>query len=181
MAADMKQTIAQAAKTLLMEKNVKRLTVKDIVEECQITRQAFYYHFEDIPDLFRWMLKRDTERTMLEAQSLKSGEQRLRYLFTMAINALPYMKKGMESNYRDELEKFLTQYIQRLFERVCDEEGLYQDCTRFEVKLILRYHCQAILGLLWGWTDADTKNLDQIVHVVYRLMTEGISPRGKEE
>ena len=181
MAADMKQTIAQAAKTLLMEKNVKRLTVKDIVEECQITRQAFYYHFEDIPDLFRWMLKRDTERTMLEAQSLKSGEQRLRYLFTMAINALPYMKKGMESNYRDELEKFLTQYIQRLFERVCDEEGLYQDCTRFEVKLILRYHSQAILGLLWGWTDADTKNLDQIVHVVYRLMTEGISPRGKVE
>lgn len=157
MAADMKQTIAQAAKTLLMEKNVKKLTVKDIVEECQITRQAFYYHFEDIPDLFRWMLKRDTERTMLEAQSLKSGEQRLRYLFTMAINALPYMKKGMESNYRDELEKFLTQYIQRLFERVCDEEGLYQDCTRFEVKLILRYHSQAILGLLWGWTDADSK------------------------
>ena len=181
MAADMKQTIAQAAKTLLMEKNVKKLTVKDIVEECQITRQAFYYHFEDIPDLFRWMLERDTERTMLEAQSLKSGEQRLRYLFTMAINDLPYMKKGMESNYRDELEKFLTQYIQRLFERVCDEEGLYQDCTRFEVKLILRYHSQAILGLLWGWTDADTKNLDQIVHVGYRLMTEGISPRGKEE
>ena len=181
MAADMKQTIAQAAKNLLMEKNVKKLTVKDIVEECQITRQAFYYHFEDIPDLFRWMLERDTERTMLEAQSLKSGEQRLRYLFTMAINALPYMKKGMESNYRDELEKFLTQYIQRLFERVCDEEGLYQDCTRFEVKLILRYHSQAILGLLWGWTDADTKNLDQIVHVVYRLMTEGISPRGTEE
>ena len=65
MAADMKQTIAQAAKTLLMEKNVKKLTVKDIVEECQITRQAFYYHFEDIPDLFRWMLERDTERTML--------------------------------------------------------------------------------------------------------------------
>ena len=74
----MKQTIAQAAKILLMEKNVKKLTVKDIVEECQITRQAFYYHFEDIPDLFRWMLERDTERTMLEAQSLKSGEQRLR-------------------------------------------------------------------------------------------------------
>ena len=70
MAADMKQTIAQAAKTLLMEKNVKKLTVKDIVEECQITRQAFYYHFEDIPDLFRWMLERDTARTMLVAQSL---------------------------------------------------------------------------------------------------------------
>ena len=31
MATDMKETIAQAAKTLLLDKNVKRLTVKDIV------------------------------------------------------------------------------------------------------------------------------------------------------
>ena len=52
MPTDMKETIAEAAKRLLMEKHVKKLTVKDIVEECQITRQAFYYHFEDIPDLF---------------------------------------------------------------------------------------------------------------------------------
>ena len=47
----MKKTIAEAASNLLFEKKVKKLTVKDIVEECHITRQAFYYHFEDIPDL----------------------------------------------------------------------------------------------------------------------------------
>lgn len=175
-AADMKETIAQAAKTILLERNVKKLTVKNIVEECQITRQAFYYHFEDIPALFRWILERDTQRTLLEARALGNGEARLRSLFIMAINALPYMKKGMESNYREELELLLAQYLQRLFEQVCDAEGLYQTCTRFEVKLILRYHSQAILGLLRNWTEEDTKNLDQIVHIAYRLMTEGISP-----
>lgn len=176
MAANMKETIARAAKTILLERNVKKLTVKDIVEECQITRQAFYYHFEDIPALFRWILERDTQRTLLEARALGNGEARLRCLFIMAINALPYMKKGMESNYREELELLLAQYLQRLFEQVCDAEGLYQTCTRFEVKLILRYHSQAILGLLRNWTEEDTKNLDQIVHIAYRLMTEGISP-----
>ena len=36
MAADMKETIALAARTLLFEKRVKKLTVKDIVEECQM-------------------------------------------------------------------------------------------------------------------------------------------------
>lgn len=44
MAVDMKETIAEAARKLLMEKKVKKLTVKDIVETCEITRQAFYYH-----------------------------------------------------------------------------------------------------------------------------------------
>ncbi|HIU47657.1 MAG TPA: TetR family transcriptional regulator [Candidatus Fimadaptatus faecigallinarum] len=177
MPVDMKETIAQAAKTLLMEKGVKKLTVKDIVGECQITRQAFYYHFEDIPALFRWMFERDTERTMLEAKALGNGEARLRYLFVMALNALPYVKKGMVSSYRDELEQFLVKYVERLFEQACDEEGLYQNCTRFEVRLILRYHSQAIIGILRNWTDADTKNLDLIVHTVFRLMTEGIAPR----
>ena len=44
----MKETIAQAAKTLLMEKGVKKLTVKDIVGECQITRQAVSYTHLDV-------------------------------------------------------------------------------------------------------------------------------------
>ena len=176
MPVDMKEVIAQAAKTLLLQKGIKRLTVKDIVEACNITRQAFYYHFEDIPALFRWILERDTERTVQEARALPDGQARLRYLFVVAINALPYMKKGMESQYRQELERILMQYTQRLFEQMCDDEGLYQSCTRFEVHLILRYHCQAIMGLLRNWTDADTKNLDAIIPVVYRLMTEGISP-----
>ena len=179
MAADMKETIARAAKTLVTEKGVKRLTVKDIVEECHITRQAFYYHFEDIPALFQWMLEREASRTVLEVCTLADGESKLRYLFVMAIRVLPYMKRGMASSYRDELERFLDRYIQGLFERVCDEEGLYQDCTRLESGLIVRYHSQAILGILRGWTEGDTKHLDQIVHTVFRLMTEGIPPRGE--
>ena len=176
MPTDMKRTIAEAAQTLLTERHVKKLTVKDIVEQCHITRQAFYYHFEDIPALFRWILDRNSTQILTEAQTMKNGEEKLRYLFLLAINSLPYMKKGLETNYGYELEQILTQYTMHLFEQICDEEGLYRNCTRFDVNLILRYHCQAILGLLRNWTDADTKNLDQIVHITYQLITEGISP-----
>ena len=81
MPVDMKEAIAEAARTLLMEKNKKKLTVKDIVDECQITRQAFYYHFEDIPELFRWIMELDTERLLKDSQSLDDLEQRIRYFF----------------------------------------------------------------------------------------------------
>lgn len=47
------ELIVQAVERLLMQKKVKKLTVKDIVEECGITRQTFYYHFRDIPDLLK--------------------------------------------------------------------------------------------------------------------------------
>ena len=45
MPADMKARIAAAAARLVFEKNVRKLTVTDIVAECQITRPTFYYHF----------------------------------------------------------------------------------------------------------------------------------------
>lgn len=82
----------------------------------------------------------------------------------------------MQSSYRDELGRLLTENIYRLFERVIEEGGLYRSCTRLEVRLIMRYHCNAILGLLREWTDEDTKNLDAIVHQVYLLMTGRTSP-----
>lgn len=176
MAIDMKEAIAEAAKTLLLEKNVGKLTVKDIVEKCGITRQAFYYHFEDIPSLARWMLEQETEPLIAKFNTSDSDEIWLRYLFATAIHASPYLKRAMDTSYRNELEQIFTQHIQRFFERICEDNNLYQNCTVLEVKLIVRYHSQAILGLLWNWTEADTRNLDQIVHTVFRLMREGISP-----
>lgn len=178
MPVDMKETIAEAAKTLLMEKNKKKLTVKDIVDECKITRQAFYYHFADIPELLRWILERETEKMLKDSQALGDPEQSLRYFFLKAINVLTYVKKGMQSNYRDELERLLTQNIYNLFEQVIDSGNLYRNNTRLEVKLILRYHSQAILGILREWTDEDTNNLDTIVRQVYLLMTGKTSPLG---
>ena len=76
MQIDMKDSIAQAAKNLVINKGVKKLTVKDIVDECHITRQAFYYHFEDIPALFRWILDRNSTQILTEAQTMKNGEEK---------------------------------------------------------------------------------------------------------
>ena len=50
-----------------------------------------------------------------------------------------------------------------LFESIVEEENLYQNYSRQELKLILRYHSYAIFGILQDWTPEDTKNLDMIV------------------
>lgn len=176
MPTDMKETIAEAAKRLLMEKHVKKLTVKDIVEECQITRQAFYYHFKDIPDLFRWVLEKISRQFIRKVQESRDDEEMLKYFFLMSINAAPYVRKGLQGSYREELEQLLRQNIRRLFERTIEEKQLYQQYSHSEVKLFLRYHSQAVMGILREWTEEDTRNLDQIVHNIYLLIQGKISP-----
>ena len=96
---DMKEIITEAARKLVLEKKVKKLTVKDIVEECQITRQAFYYHFEGIPDMIQWSIKQGTRRLLEACKEQGGAEAALKYLFVFAINAIPEVRKGIESNH----------------------------------------------------------------------------------
>lgn len=175
MPSDMKQIIAEAALTFLRERKIKKLTVKDIVDQCHITRQAFYYHFEDIPDLFRWMIREFTGHVFQESMSKDNDEDKLRCFFVMAINALPYAKCGRDSNYGDELERISRQYLQQLFATAAKEHNFYSQCSAAEAQIILRYHSLAVFGLLCEWTEEDSEHLDEIVHTVYLLMTEGVS------
>lgn len=181
MAVDMKEIIAEAAGRLIMEKKVKKLTVKDIVEECSITRQTFYYHFEDIPDLFRWILKRGSERLLQECMEQEGPEGKLRYLLLMLLNAQPFVRRGITSNYRDEMEKIMRETFYAFFEQAAAESGLYQNYSARDAGLIIRYHCGAIMGLLQSWTEKDTQDLDYIVHSVYRMLKGGMAPLGGEE
>lgn len=68
---------------------MEKLTVKDIVEECHITRQTFYYHFEDIPALIQWVLDRSTEKMLKEIQQQDNVEDKLRYFFLTVLDAAP--------------------------------------------------------------------------------------------
>ena len=55
-----KEAIAQAFEGLLEKRSIDKITVKDIVAECGVNRQTFYYHFRDIYDLMEWTLAKRT-------------------------------------------------------------------------------------------------------------------------
>ena len=51
MASFTRKAIMESFVTLLNEKPLNKITIKDIVEACGINRNTFYYHFQDVPDL----------------------------------------------------------------------------------------------------------------------------------
>lgn len=123
MAIDMKEAIAEAARILLLEKKVRKLTVKDIVEECHITRQTFYYHFEGIPELFRWIMEKDSKRLMEQCLAREDEESALKYLLTVAIGLRPYVEIGVQTNYGKELAQLLIEFIYGFFEQLMNGQA----------------------------------------------------------
>ena len=50
-----KNALATALKKLLSKKELSKITISNITEECGVNRQTFYYHFKDIYDLLEWI------------------------------------------------------------------------------------------------------------------------------
>ena len=59
---------------LLNEKPLSQITVKDIVKECGINRNSFYYHFQDITTLIEGIIIEEADRIISEYPSIDSIE-----------------------------------------------------------------------------------------------------------
>lgn len=66
-----KDSITAAFLDAASKKSIDKVTVKDVVEACGITRKTFYYYFRDIMDVIEWSLKQHEE--VLLQHSLKAS------------------------------------------------------------------------------------------------------------
>ena len=57
-----KQAIKNSFVKLLNEKPFNKISVRDIVEDCGINRNSFYYHFQDIPTLVEEIFLEETTK-----------------------------------------------------------------------------------------------------------------------
>lgn len=76
-----KTEIAKTFLNLLDRKPIGRITIKEICTECDINRQTFYYHFQDIYDLCFWITERNL-RTYIEESCVDRSDTK-KYLYVL--------------------------------------------------------------------------------------------------
>ena len=123
MPIDMKAAICRSASELLTKKRTKKLTVKDIVEECGITRQTFYYHFQDIPDLICYMMEQGSKELLENCLAQPTLEDKIRYLLSVALNAHPLIQRTISTSYQSELEPLLLEQFYSFFDQLTNESA----------------------------------------------------------
>ena len=170
----MKETIVRAARKCLDESNGKKLTIKDIVKECDITRQTFYYHFRDISDMAQWIIEREAEKFIQEASGQNDPEKIIKSFFIATIDGMPYVKKAFKTNYQDEIHAIIENEACLLFERLMKRNAAYSGLKNHERVMFMRYHICAITGILNEWTEEDSENIDEIVHQIYLMIRGGL-------
>lgn len=59
-----KTALEASLKKLLLKKPLDKITIRDLTEDCGISRMTFYYHFKDIYDLVEWICYEDAAQAL---------------------------------------------------------------------------------------------------------------------
>lgn len=62
MASFTKKAIRDSFVKLLNEKPLSQITIRDIVDDCGVNRNTFYYYYQDLPQLVESIVDEDAER-----------------------------------------------------------------------------------------------------------------------
>lgn len=147
----MKDTIKQSFIKLMNEKPISKITVKDIVVDCKINRNSFYYHYEDLPALVMELIIEVSNKIINMYTVFESIEECLKFLTSYLVKNKKQMLNIYNSTNREVYEKYLW--------KVCDHvissyfKSKYDENTPDLDILIHHYKCSCF-GLIIDWMNS---------------------------
>lgn len=143
---------------LLESKPIDRITIKDITDDCGISRNTFYYHYTDLPMLVEEMLMENAEELIRAYPTIDSLEECLNVGVQFVLNNKRAANHIYNSSHRYIYERCLMKVCRRVVAEYFDlavPEG-YLNAEEREI-LIDYYKCVSF-GVIADWCDKGMKD-----------------------
>ena len=152
MAKQTQKFIMSTFMQLLENESLDKITVRDIVEECEINRNTFYYHYSDIYDLLDDVFRVEAEKFLEQDvdDNTTFGEEYAR----AAQFVLKYRKAILhiyDSKKRDVLENYLETLAFSFINRFVKKESEGYALSDDDVDYITGFYTHAIVGNTIEW------------------------------
>ena len=152
-----KKAIKDTFISLLKTKPFNQITVKDIVDECGVNRNTFYYHYEDIPTLLLEIVTEDAERIIKEFPTVGSIEQ----CISVAVKFTTDNKKAVFHIYnsanRDVFERSLMSVCEHVVSVYANTLFADRDIPADDRKLMINFYKCCCFGICIDWINNGMK------------------------
>lgn len=176
-----KKALAASLKKLMETKRLDKITVKDVVADCEVNRQTFYYHFQDIYELLGWIYKTEVLESIANFKSYDTWQQGFLMIFHYVAENKNFCMNTFYSLGREHLENFLYEVTFDLLIGVVNEVAEGSAVASKEREFIANFYCHAFIGLMTSWLKAGMKeDPERIINDLNRLI-EGDIKRALEK
>ena len=171
MPVNVKPLIADAFIKLSKEKNIDKITVKDIVDECGISRQSFYYHFQDILEVIEWSAEQAFQKLLERSMEADDAEAVFQDFIAASDEASVMLRKLLNSQKREQVERLMVRAVRAYLQEMIRRRGPITDIPYEDADAALSFCTYGIVGLLLEYCEKKDVDRDQLARQMYRLLT----------
>lgn len=167
-----KKALAQSLKKIMATKDVNKVTINDITEDCGVNRQTFYYHFADIYDLLEWIYKNEVIEKIEKIESgnlLENWQNGFLYVFEYILENKKFVHNTYNSVSRETLLKFIYKQTNNLITKVIEEKSKNISINESNKKFISNFYKYAFVGVVQDWIEKGM--IEEPKNIVNKLST----------
>ena len=145
-----KKMLAASLKKYMEKKPLSKITVSEIIADCGVNRKTFYYHFQDIYGLMKWMLEEEAIEVVKQFDLLVDYREAILFVMDYVKTNKHLLCCAYDSMGRDEMKRFFYADFIGITHSVIDDTerqlGLQAE-ENFKV-FLAHFYTEAIAGLL---------------------------------
>lgn len=137
----------------LLEEPHSKITVQSIVERCQVNRNTFYYHFQDIPTLVECSIQEWAESVMDENFQLDSPANCIIPITQELMARKVAFIRLYRSVNRESLLRYLNEINQHIAQIYIDNASEGVAVPIEDRQVLIRYYKCLSTGVIMDWLD----------------------------
>ncbi len=143
---------------LLEERPLSQISVKDIVSDCGVNRNTFYYYYEDVPTLLEKIVEEDAERIIEKYPALDSIEACLDAAAEFALEHRRAVLHIYNSANRAVYEQYLWRVCEHTVSRYIDSVLTGHTMSPEDKEILTKNEICAAFGIVMYWLDRGMKD-----------------------
>ena len=142
---------------LLEEKAYSKITVNDIVSRCDVNRNTFYYHFQDIYELAEWVCIEDGKQALKDKKTYDTWQEGMSQVFEAVIENKPFIMNIYHSVSKEKIENYLYKLSYQLIADVVEEKCVGDNIPEEGKQFIADFYKYGFVGIMLNWIDRGMK------------------------
>lgn len=168
-----KKALGTSLKHLMEKVPLNKITVQEIVDNCELNRQTFYYHYQDIFDLLGWIYKTEAVESIANYKTYTTWEDGFLIVFHYIEKNKAFCLNTLNSLGRDHLDSFLHSVSFELLMGVVNEVSQNMKVKDEDKRFIANFYTLAFIGLVIQWMKTEMKEKPEVIIEKLSELLEG--------
>lgn len=171
--ANMKQIFTDTLIEMLREKSLSEITVTDIANRCGVSRQTFYYYFDDIYQVVEWIFEQETSRALEAYSSIDSWQLGYIRMMKWSQQNKALVMNTFRSVQREYIEFFMYRVLYQYIIKVVSKEAEGMRVTQSQCEFIANFYTLALNAITLDWIRTDMKEKPEDIAEKVSFLLEG--------